>query len=121
MLVAVVIVVGAAAWYFGSGGTATPSTVKQNSSLLDTKSQKNTVFGKAIDTGKATDCSERLRQIRMGIEQYKATGANEQNPPTLKDIGLGVNPDYFQCPVSNKPYTYDPATGTVHCPTHTNF
>jgi len=40
---------------------------------------------------------------------------------TLKDIGLGVSTTYFRCPVSNQPYSYDPATGKVTCPTHPDY
>lgn len=122
LLVAVLIVVVAAAIYFGGNNAPSGSTVgKKNAGLLDEKSQKNTVFGKAIDTGKASDCKQRLIQIRAGIENYKAMGTSEANPPTFKDMGLGVSNDYFQCPVSSKPYTYDPAAGAVKCPTHDSF
>ena len=121
LLVTVAIIIVAAALYFGQSGSTGPVTVKKNSGLLDSKSEKNTVFGQALDTGKATDCQERLRQIRLGIQTWKASEATEQNPRTLKDIGLGVGSDYYQCPMSSKPYTYDPATGTVKCPTHDQF
>lgn len=118
LLLAVAIVVIVAAVYFGG---SSGSTVKKNSDLLDPASKKNTVFGKAIDTGKASACKEQLSQIRMGIENYKSTGTDESNPKSFKDLGLGVNDDYFRCPVSKQPYTYDAATGTVKCPTHANF
>jgi len=121
LLVAVLIVVIAAAIYFGGNGGAGLGTVKKDSKLLDTKSKKQTVVGQAIDTGKAADCRERLSQIRTGIATFKTTGGDDRNPQSLKDIGLGVGMDFFQCPVSGKPYTYDPATGAVKCPTHTDF
>ena len=120
LLVVVAIIVVVAAIYFGGSGSG-PTTVKKDSSLLDQKSQKQTALGKAMDTAKAADCRERLNQIRMGVQNYKATGTNDQNPPSFKDVGLSVGPDYFQCPVSGKPYTYDPATGTAKCPTHDSF
>jgi len=120
LLVAVAIVVVAFAVYMGGGG---PSTVEEDSELLDQSSQKQTVYGKAIDTAKDTECQERLRQIRLGIVNYKAVSATEQNPPTLKDIGLGVSTNYYQCPVSGQPYSYDPATGQVKCqnPSHADY
>lgn len=119
LLAAVAIIVVLAALYFGKGGGVT--TVKSDSPLLDKSSTKQTVVGKSIDTAKAAECRERLDQIRKGIETYKATSGTEANPPTFKDIGLGVSTTYFQCPVSNQPYAYDPATGTVKCPTHANY
>jgi hypothetical protein len=121
LLVVAAIVIIWAAYYFGQSGTTGPVTVKKDSPLLDTKSTKKTVFGRAMDTGRSVDCRERLNQIRLGIQNYKLMNGDERNPRTLADIGLGVGSDYFQCPVSKKPYTYDPATGQVHCPTHDTF
>jgi hypothetical protein len=122
LLVAVVIVIVVAAVMMGNSKNGpVPSTVGKNTGVLDSKSKKETVFGRSMDTAKATDCRERLNQIRMGIQTWKASEATEQNPRTLKDIGLGVGSDYYQCPMSNKPYTYDPATGIVKCPTHDDF
>ena len=118
LLVTVVIIVVAAAYYFGGSGL---STVKKSSPLLDAKSKKSTIVGQAIDTGKSADCRQRLNQIRTGIMAFKTTGTDDSNPQSFKDIGLGVSPDFFRCPVSNQPYTYDPATGTVKCPTHSQY
>jgi len=56
--VAAVVVVGY--FVFVKGGVG---TVEKDSQLLDKGSQKHTVVGKAIDTGKSIDCQERLRQI----------------------------------------------------------
>ena len=119
MLVAVAIVVAGAAVYFGGNMT----TVKKDSSLLDKSSTKQTVVGRAMDTAKGADCRERLNQIRTGIATYKASQGSEDNPPTFKDMQMGVSADYFQCPVSNQAYKYDPAVGTVQCqyPGHANF
>lgn len=99
------------------GGT---TTVKSDSELLDKSSTKQTVVGQSLDTAKAAQCRQQLDQIRKGIETYKTTSASEGNPATFKDIGLGVSNTYYQCPVSNQPYSYDPATGKVTCPTHPN-
>ena len=119
MLVAVAIVVSVAAMYFGGNMT----TVKEDSPVLDKSSTKQTVVGKAMDTAKGADCRQHLNQIRTGIATYKASQGTEDNPPTLKDLQLGVSADYFQCPVSNQPYKYDPAVGQVQCQYagHVNF
>lgn len=119
MLMAAAII-GVVIYLYMGQGTG-PSTVKSSSNLVDQSSKKKTVYGKAMDTGKAVDCQQRLRQIRTAIEMSKTT--SEANPPTLKDAGLNVRPDYFKCPVSNQDYTYDPATGIVKCPNpgHANF
>ncbi len=119
LLAAVAIVAVLGYVLYGSGGLG---TVKKDSGLLDKGSQKKTVVGQAMDTGKSVDCRQRLSQIRSGIQMYK-TGSTDgnTNPPTLKDAVSGVSTSYFYCPVSNKPYTYDPATGRVQCPTHPDF
>lgn len=121
LLVTVAIIFVAVALYFGKGGSV--MTVKNDSKLVDQQSQKKTVLGKALDTAKATDCQERLRQIRLGIVNYKASNESGGNPTTLKDVGLGVAVNYFQCPISKQPYQYDPQTGTVKCPNpgHASF
>jgi hypothetical protein len=93
-----------------------PSSVKNDSTLVDQSSKKKTIIGKALDTAKGSDCQERLRQIRLGIQTYKASATDESFPTTLKDVGLSVGADYFICPVSNQPYMYDRATGLVSCP-----
>lgn len=120
LLAAVAIVIIVAAMIFGKNGTG-PSSVKANSPLLDPHSKKQTIVGKAIDTSKASVCREQLVQIRQGIQAWKATEATEANPPNLKAIGLSVGQEFYRCPMTNQPYTYDPATGAVKCPTHTNF
>jgi hypothetical protein len=52
---------------------------------------------------------------------WKQQEGTEQNPRTLKDIRLGVGSEFFECPMTHKAYTYDPATGTVKCPTHDTY
>jgi len=120
LLLAVAIIVVVAAVYFTSGSA---TTVKPNDARLDRASEKHTVVGKSMDSAKAVDCRTRLSQIRTGIQSYKTVNTDESNPPTLGDIGLGVSNDYFQCPVTNRPYTYDPSSGTVQCssPGHEGF
>lgn len=107
-----------AAVYLGGGEM---TTVGGDSELLDKSSDKQTVVGKSLDTAKSTACREQLNQIRLGIVNYKATSTADSNPPSLKDIGLGVSAGYFQCPVSGQPYVYDPGAGTVRCPTHPDY
>jgi hypothetical protein len=119
LLVTLVIIVAAVAVIYGNGGGLT--TVKKDSPLLDQSSTKKTVLGKALDTSKSAVCRSQLDQLRAGIESYKTTSTDGSLPKTLKDIGLGVSNTFYQCPVSDKPYVYDPATGRVMCPTHPTF
>ena len=117
LLVALVIIGILAAVMFGGS----PSSVGKDSELLDGGSTKKSVPGRAIDKGKSVACLQQLNQIRAGIQMHKATSMDESNPPTLKDAVPNVSTAYFQCPVSNQLYTYDPATGKVGCPTHPDF
>lgn len=119
LLVTVVIIAVAAAYLFSGDGSVT--SVRRDSPLLDKASTKKTVYGKAIDTSKSAVCRNQLSQLRAGIETYKTASTDGALPKSFKDIGLGVSNTFYQCPVSDKPYTYDPATGAVACPTHPDF
>ncbi|MCE5313592.1 MAG: hypothetical protein ABFD49_02330 [Armatimonadota bacterium] len=118
LLAAVVIVCLAAAWMFTGNKM---SSVDKGSKLLDQSSTKKTVYGKAMDTAKGEDCRQRLNQVRMAIQSRKAMGETEGNPKSLSEVDLPAG--YLNCPVSNQPYVYDPATGDVHCqyPGHSSY
>lgn len=117
LVVAAIIVVVVAVKF--AGGPMT--TADKDKSLLDKASTKKTTVGRAIDTGKSVECREQLRQIRVGIDMYKQTSTSGGPPPTLKEAVPSVSSAYFQCPVTGQAYTYDPATGTVTCPSHPTF
>lgn len=121
LVVVVIAVVLVVVLMGGKNGPVTSTAGSKDTRVMDSKSKKETVFGQSMDAAKAADCQERLRQIRMGIQMWKQQQATEQNPSSLKDIGLGVGSDYFKCPMTGKDYIYDPATGVVKCPTHDNF
>ncbi len=118
LLAAAAIVVILVAVFLSSGRM---TTVGRDSELLDPASDKSTVVGQSLDTAKGVACREQINQIRLGIVNYKATSTADSNPPSLKDIGLGVSSSYFQCPMSEQPYIYDPNTATVKCPTHPDY
>jgi hypothetical protein len=86
-------------------------------------SGSQSIVGQSLDSGKSSQCRSQLSQIRQGIETYKTTAGTDENPPTLADINLGVSADFYKCPVSGQPYTYDPASGLVKCttPRHGNY
>lgn len=107
ILVVVAIIVVAGLWISnsylglgkkaGSGGPATP-----------------------IERSKGVDCANNLRQIRTAIDMYKQD--NERPPAAIQDL-RGLSPSMFNCSVSGKPLSYDPATGRVWCttPGHENY
>ncbi|MFQ3549158.1 MAG: hypothetical protein SNJ70_05355 [Armatimonadota bacterium] len=114
LVVAVIIIIGAV--FVINGGFL--SSTDKDSELLDKSSQKQTVVGKSMDTAKATECRNNLKQIRTAIEMEKTT--NETLPKSLQNLKMGVSADFFKCPVSGKDYIYNPSTGEVKCPTHPN-
>lgn len=79
---------------------------------LVTPKQGQTVVGASLDKGKETECMSNLRQIRILIDSAKGSG--EQPPASIQDMKLG---SAGLCPVSNQPYQYDAAAGTVKCTT----
>lgn len=81
-----------------------------------------TVPGQALEQGSAVECISNLRSIRQAIEMSKAT--DEAPPPSLSALSSsGITPSMLSCPVSHRPYQYDPRTGRVWCttPGHERF
>ncbi|GBC97947.1 hypothetical protein HRbin17_00442 [bacterium HR17] len=106
LVAALVIAIGVALVYFNRQMTATHGTT----------APAPTTLGAAMQRAKEVECLNNLRQLRAAVQQYRAV--NETNPPNLQDLRGGVPP---VCPVTQVPYTYDPATGTVRCPRHPNL
>lgn len=78
--------------------------------------QEKTTPKAAMDKAHDVECMNNLNQLRSLIQMSSAE--NGAFPKAL-DSRSAIN----RCPVSNKPYTYDPRTGTVKCttPDHENF
>ena len=83
--------------------------------------------GSKTDTGKPVespmqrahdvDCMNNLRQIRAAYQIATTGSEDEQKPQTLADLRpQGISENMTRCPVGGEPYTYNPATGEVHCP-----
>lgn len=77
----------------GEDGGEKPSTPKQ-----------------AIDRGKLVECAANLRNLRAEIEMFQIE--NGRYPEKFNPSGAGST-----CPVSGKPYVYDPQTGRIYCTT----
>ncbi len=77
------------------------------------------IVGKSLNRGLDVECMNRLRQIRIQLENY----SGEEKPQSLNDLGLGVSQDYLACPVSKQPYMFDSASGRVWCqnPAHSKY
>jgi hypothetical protein len=79
-----------------------------------------TLPGRVVQHALGSKCQENMRQLRMLIDTSKdeTTGSY---PSSLASVSGADR--LSQCPVSHQPYTYDPATGQVHCtfPGHEKF
>lgn len=81
-----------------------------------------TTMGQAIQEGHAVDCQNNLSQIRQAMQMWHTS--EDRNPTTLSALSAdGVTPSILFCPVSHRPYSYDPRTGRVWCttPGHERF
>jgi hypothetical protein len=101
--VAIVAVLVALWFYYGTGGqSGTATGAPPVSRVTETRQAAQSV-----------ECRNNLNQIRAAIQMRQ--GADESLPTSLKELGL---PDsMLVCPVSGQPYQYDPNTGSVRCPT----
>ncbi len=65
---------------------------------------------KAIERGRLVECAANLRNLRAQIEMFNAEHGDY--PKKFNPSGsVGT------CPVSGKPYVYNPKTGEIHCTT----
>ncbi len=64
----------------------------------------------ATDKARGVECANNLNQLRMTIQMKVA---EDGQYPAALDPNNNMN----KCPVSGKPYTYDPSTGSVRCTT----
>jgi hypothetical protein len=78
-------------------------------------STKKTVPGAALDQAKMVECRNNLDQIRKAIQMENLSG--EEGLPSSLQALSGIPNSMKSCPVSHRPYTYNPQTGQVFCPT----
>ncbi|MCH8978318.1 MAG: hypothetical protein IH945_03630 [Armatimonadetes bacterium] len=102
-LVAVVIAIGAAA-FFATGGMG---LMEGPAERPDGKGK--TLVGSSLYAAKDSNCKAQLRQLRMSVEIHAA----DQLPTTIEELNVGAS--FYLCPVGDEKYDYDPATGVVSC------
>jgi prepilin-type N-terminal cleavage/methylation domain-containing protein len=71
-----------------------------------------TIPGKALEKANSVACQEQIKQCRASIRMDMDSGGK---PPASLDQGATAS--ISKCPVSGKPYVYDPQTGKVYCST----
>ncbi len=74
--------------------------------------EKKSVPARSIEKAKSVECASNLNQCRQLIQMYVIE--NGQYP---KEFNPGEQGSLGRCPVSGKPYVYDPETGKIHCTT----
>ena len=114
VLITVVIILVAVLYFSGVLGNKN-SNIDTNQSM--SKSQKTTTYGQAMDSAKAIECKSNIGQLRQSINMF--VQSNEFFPSSLNEVSA---PDSMKkCSMTKEPYIYDPQTGRVMCPTHTDF
>jgi hypothetical protein len=68
-----------------------------------------------IERANNVKCVVQLNKINATIQMYGAE--NGKYPDRLQDL-TDLSPSDLNCPVSNRVYKYDPATGRATCPGH---
>ena len=107
-LVGLLVLIGAAAFYF-SGGFG-----KKDDENARPDGKGNTSIGRALLKGEDTACKAQVEQVRQLI--YISTDHVSDTYPTSLDAVSGLPNDYDTCPIGEEQYDYDPSTGEVSCP-----
>jgi hypothetical protein len=86
-----------------------------------TSEPAQSIPGRAVQAGMGVQCKNNLQQLRMLIDTAKNEDEDGRYPASLANIPEATH--IMECPISHKPYEYDPTTGQVHCtfPGHENF
>ncbi len=78
--------------------------------------EKKSIPARAMDKAESVQCQSNLNQLRQAISMQTMEG---QPPPrSLAELRLD---SISTCPVSGKPYKYDPGSGRVWCETHPQY
>jgi hypothetical protein len=98
----------------GANGTAAPAHGgSPTADFQRVGNEPQSLPGKVLARARGEGCESNLRQLRMLIDSAKTDNADGKAPASLDAL-----PEAAQikaCPQSKAPYTYDPATGEVHC------
>ena len=107
-LVGLLVLIGAAAFYFSGGfGKKDPENARPDG-------KGSTVIGRAMLKADDTACKEQVSQVRQLI--YASTDHVSDTYPTSLDAVSGLPNGYDICPIGEEQYDYDPSTGEVSCP-----
>ncbi len=112
-----VALIGLLVWvfFFRHNGNR-PSEKEELAHNAMVHSDKKTTLGAAEDQAKAVECKNNLDQIRQAIVMDRQMDEGTPPPQSLQSVH-GLPDSMKACPVSGRPYIYDPRTGQVHCVT----
>ena len=80
------------------------------------QTESKSIPARAIEMAESVECQSNLNQLRQMVSTYTMVG--DPAPASLAELRM----DYIsRCPVSGKPYKYDPSTGRVQCETHPKY
>ena len=78
----------------------------------DDETMARSTPAQAMDAAKKAECANNLHNLRLLIESQRTIEGDY--PQTFNP---GKSGGMTHCPVSGKPYQYDPATGRIWCTT----
>ncbi|WP_144241209.1 hypothetical protein [Fimbriimonas ginsengisoli] len=108
MITLAIIAVLAGVFFFGSGvfQAGGPKSPRKDGKGV-------TIPGLAEARARDTVCQSNLSQVRQSIMVAQSSGGDEL-PKSLDELHLPA--EVTHCSIGHEAYTYDPATGQVHCP-----
>lgn len=106
-MVALLIVLGAMAFYF-TGGLG---LMEEPPARPDGKGE--TIIGRSMYAAKDSNCRTQLHQLRLSVGIH-TDHVNDILPARIEDLKMGAS--YYICPVGEENYGYNPSTGVVSCP-----
>lgn len=114
ILIVAFIIIGGMAMYMSMNRDAASLTTSIDQ-VGTGVSEPQSIPGKAVRKAVSMECQENLRQLRMMIDSDRFETEDGGYPQTLESMQGAASID--KCPVSGKPYDYNPETGQVHCTT----
>lgn len=78
--------------------------------------KQKSIPARAIEKAESVECQSNLSQLRAAIQAETMSG--EPAPASLAELKMD---SITKCPVSGKPYKYDPTAGRVWCEMHPKY
>jgi hypothetical protein len=120
LLVVIAIIGIGIALYFGGGlnGLLPGSGLAPAPEGMERSTTSSTPIGSTLRQTRGVECRERLSQLRQALLLRQT---EEERITRLSELGLPAR--MLECPATHQPYSFNPETQTITCPTegHTSF